>query len=323
VKNLRIIIWGYPLYSHTHSYIHAAFFKAFKFLGYETYWFDDLNFPVDFNFENCIFWTEGFADKNIPLRKSSIYYVHVAPNPMKYIEAGVKEFIDVRYNHLVHKDHVYEYSLNKSEIQKIGDCVYFQEKTSGFEQLINDYVNYEVPSYRKVYITWAANFLPHEFNYEDMYLPRQNKIYFSGTLSKKGRNENYSTMKGFIKAAKKSKIKFISNDPFANPLSEEEVVRRTQMSILGVDVRGPEHVRNGYVPCRVFKSISWGHLGMTNSPEVFRELEGNVIFNIDSAALFTDAMEKRTDHQFILNAMQYVQANHTYINRIRAILSII
>jgi hypothetical protein len=60
-----------------------------------------------------------------------------------------------------------------------------------------------VPSYRKVYITWATNFLPREFIYEDMYLPRQNEIYFSGTLSKKGRNENYSAMKGFIKAEKK------------------------------------------------------------------------------------------------------------------------
>ena len=38
---MKIVIWGYPLYSHTHSYIHAAFYKAFTHLGYETYWFHD------------------------------------------------------------------------------------------------------------------------------------------------------------------------------------------------------------------------------------------------------------------------------------------
>lgn len=319
----RVIIWGYPLHSHTHSYIHAAFFKAFQFLGYETHWFDDSNFPSDFNYENCIFWTEGFADKNIPLRKSSIYFVHVAPDPSKYINAGVKEFIDVRYNHLTHKDHVYEYYIDKSKTQKLSSCVYFEEKKIGTEQVTNDYVDYQITSYRKLYMTWAANYLPYEFNYDDIYIPRVNKIYFSGNLSKKGRNENYSNFKGFIKAAKKNKIKFISNDPFKNPLSEEEVIHRTQMSILGVDIRGPEHVRNGYVPCRVFKSISWGHLGLTNSPEVFRELEGHLILNTDSSALFSDAMAKRADYNFILNAMKYVQSNHTYINRIQAILSIL
>jgi deoxyribodipyrimidine photolyase len=165
--------------------------------------------------------------------------------------------------------------------------------------------------------------LPHEFNFGDIHLPRESKIYFSGMLSKKGRNENYSTFKGFIKAAKKNRIKFISNDPFLNPLSEEEVVRRTQASILGVDIRGPEHIRNGYVPCRVFKSISWGHLGMTNSPEVFRELEGNLILNTNSTDLFSDAMLRREDYSFILNAMKYVQSKHTYVNRIEAILSIL
>lgn len=319
----RIIIWGYPLHSHTHSYIHAAFFKAFQYLEYETFWFDDLNFPLDFNFENCIFWTEGFADKNIPLIKSSTYYVHVAPDPMKYIGAGVKEFIDVRYNHLVHKDHVYEYSIDKSKIQKLGNCVYFEEKQFGVETVVNDYVNYKCPSYRKIYVTWAANTLPHQFNFDDINKERENKIYFSGTLSKKGRNENYSTFKGFIKAAKKNRIKFISNDPFSNPLSEDEVVRRTQASILGVDIRGPEHIKNGYVPCRVFKSISWGHLGMTNSPEVLKELEGNLILNTNTTELFYDAMGKKDDQKFIVDAMKYVQANHTYLNRITSILSIL
>ena len=38
---MKIVIWGYPLHSHTHSYIHAAFYKAFTHLEYETYWFHD------------------------------------------------------------------------------------------------------------------------------------------------------------------------------------------------------------------------------------------------------------------------------------------
>jgi hypothetical protein len=63
---MKIIIWGYPLYSHTHSYIHDAFYKAFKYLNYETYWFDDNNYPKDFDWNDCLFWTA--------LKLSSIHF---------------------------------------------------------------------------------------------------------------------------------------------------------------------------------------------------------------------------------------------------------
>ena len=37
----QVVIWGYPLHSHTHSYIHNGFFRAFKHLGYKTLWLTD------------------------------------------------------------------------------------------------------------------------------------------------------------------------------------------------------------------------------------------------------------------------------------------
>ena len=100
-------------------------------------------------------------------------------------------------------------------------------------------------------------------------------------------------------------------------------MKRTKDSLLGVDIRGPEHLRNGYVPCRVFKSISWGHLGMTNSLEVFKELDGNCILEEDTARLFHSAMAKKEDFDFIRKSMIYVKENHTYVNRIKSIMSIV
>lgn len=320
---MKIIIWGYPLHSHTHSYIHAAFYKAFAHLGYETYWFHDGEYPDNFDWNDCVFWTEGFADKNIPLNKTSVYFVHVCPDPSKYINANVKRFIDVRYNHIWHKDHVYEYSLDKTKVDKVGPCCYFQKKTNRRVQVLNEHHQYWIEDYDKFYITWATNYLPDEFDLNDIHYPRENKIYFSGNISSYGRCENYSTFKPFIEECSKNNIEFIHNDPFSNPLSEEEVIMRTKKSILGVDIRGAEHIRNGYVPCRVFKSISWGHLGMTNSYEVFKELDGNCIYSPDTAIMYYDAIEKRSDYEFIRNSMLYVKENHTYINRIKSIMSIL
>jgi hypothetical protein len=320
---LKIIIWGYPLHSHTHSYVHAAFFKAFSFLGYETYWFHDEDYPKDFDWNNCLFWTEGFADKNIPLKKSSVYFVHVCPNPKKYLDAGVKKFVDVRYNHLIHKDHVYEYKLDKSKVEKVGPCCYYQKTKNNRTQVLNDYHKYWIEDYDKFYITWATNSLPDEFDFTDLDYPRENKIYFSGNISAHGRCENWSTIQPFVQECVNNGIEFIHNDPFQNPLSDEEVVLRTKKSILGVDIRGPEHIRNGYVPCRVFKSMSWGHLGMTNSEEVYKELEGHCIYQSNTSQLFYDSMDRKDDKKYIEDGMKYVQENHTYINRIKSIMSIL
>ena len=320
---MKIVIWGYPLHSHTHSYIHAAFYKAFTHMGYETYWFHDGDYPKDFDWNDCVFWTEGFADKNIPLNKTSTYFVHVCPNPRRYIDAGVKKFIDVRYNHLWHKDHCYEYTLDKSKVEKVGPCCYYQKATDRRVQVLNDYHGYWIDDYDKFYVTWATNILPEEFDFTDINFPRENKIYFSGNVSPSGRCENASKFAPFIDECKKNGVEWIQNDPFNNPLSEEEVISRTKKSILGVDIRGPEHIRNGYVPCRVFKSMSWGHLGTTNSPEVYKELEGHCILQEDTRQLFHDAMAKKDDLKFIEEGMKYVQEYHTYINRVNTIMSLV
>jgi len=34
-------------------------------------------------------------------------------------------------------------------------------------------------------------------------------------------------------------------------------------------------------------------------------------------------MEKRLDHEFIKNSMRYVQENHTFVNRVQSIMSLL
>lgn len=320
---MKIIIWGYPLHSHTHSYIHKGFYDAFKYLGYETYWFHDGDYPQDFDFSNCVFWTEGYADKNIPINDTSTYFVHVCPDPRKYIDAGVKKFIDVRTNNVWIHDHVYNFTLDKTKVEKLGPVCYYEKAKPIQYHVKNNYFDYEIKDFDKVYISWAATLFPNEFNPDDVYHPRKNIINFYGNLSGSGVCENLSTFSKFIQEAEKSGIAFMRNDPWSNPLDENIVIDGTKDSILGADVRGPEHLRNGYIPCRVMKSMSWGHLGMTNSPEVYKELEGHCILEEDPAKLFHLAMERRTDYEFIKKGMNYIKAEHTFLNRVNSIMKLI
>jgi hypothetical protein len=323
INNTKIIIWGYPLYSHTHSYIHSGFYEAFKYLEYETYWFHDNDYPKDFDFSNCIFWTEGYADKNIPLVPSSTYFVHVCPDPKKYLESNIGRFIDVRTNSIWINDHVYSYTMDKDNLEKLGPVCYFEKATDKMVRVKNNYHDYEIKDYDKLYISWATNYLPNQFNFDDIHHQRENVIYFCGNLSVSGVCENYSTFSKFIEESKRNGIPFIVNNPWSNPLSFDEVLKRTKTSILAADVRGPEHLKNGYIPCRVMKSMSYGHLGMTNSPEVYKELEGHCILEEDPAKLFHLAMEKRTDYDFIEQGMRFIKDNHTFVNRVESILKIV
>lgn len=321
MKYSKVIIWGYPLYSHTHSYVHEAYYRAFKHLGYDVYWFHDDNYPLDFDFANCLFIGEGFADKKIPINSTSCYLIMYCPSPIKY--QGAERYIDIRMAAVDFKDHIQEYSLNKNTATKIGSACYFVPKTLEKVKVKNDYVDYEISDYDKVYISWATNKLPDEFNEDDIYIPREPNVYYCGTISSSGICENYSNFLPFIEECRKNNIGFIHNDPWANPLSTVEVIRRTQESILGIDIRGPQHLKQKLLTCRVFKNISYGHLGLTNSEEIYKELDGNCVYCDDTAELFYGGMRNRENEKLILSGMKYVKENHTYINRVNSLLSIL
>lgn len=321
MKYSKVIIWGHPLYSHTHSYVHESYYKTFKYLGYDVYWFHDDDYPLDFDYNNCLFIGEGFADKNIPINETSCYYIMYCPSPIKYQNA--ERYVDVRMTAVNFKDHIQEYSVDKQNSIKLGPACYFVPKTNQKVRVVNDYVDYEMDDYDKVYISWATNLLPEEFDENDIYLDRENIIYYSGTISPSGVCENYSNFIPFIEVCRKNNINFVHNDPWSNPLTTEEVIARTKKSILGIDIRGPQHLKQGLLTCRVFKNISYGHLGLTNSSTVYEELDGNCILNTDTEQLFYDGMKNKENYSLIKNGMKFVKENHTYINRIHSLISIL
>lgn len=72
----KVVIWGHKLHSHTHSYIHQRFYRAFQYMKYIIYWFDDTDDVSNFDFSNTLFITEGQVDKNIPMRNDCYYMLH-------------------------------------------------------------------------------------------------------------------------------------------------------------------------------------------------------------------------------------------------------
>ena len=50
-KNFKkVVIWGLPLHSHTHSYIHDCFSKAFMSMGFDTIWVENTSEKINNSF---------------------------------------------------------------------------------------------------------------------------------------------------------------------------------------------------------------------------------------------------------------------------------
>ncbi len=88
------------------------------------------------------------------------------------------------------------------------------------------------------------------------------------------------------------------------------VVRRAR---LAPAVTGKWQVENDYLPCRVFKNVSYGALALTNVPK-FRELFGDAFVSFGSVSqIITDALAFTQDEYLeLVAAQQEVVKRYTY-----------
>lgn len=329
MKKPKIIVWGYDNNRHTQYYLHWGWYNTFKSLGYDTYWFSDENHPNQFDYSNCLFIAEGYADNNIPLHKTSTYFVNFLKNPLKYIDAGVR-IIDIRLNVNEINDYNYNYVLNDLNTIKIGNCAYYEEKSG--DSSLSDHHKKGIDGYESVYLSWATHLLPEEINLDDAHIKRENHIYWTGSISE----GNGKEMELFVKAVRQENIGFTHINPWSNPASWEDLKRLTQISIIAPDIRGsamrqivsgkPDNGANhkyiGYLPCRIFKNVSFGQLGITNSKAVYELFDGNVIYNDNEYDLFYDSMSQKDNIKMIKEQMLYVKENHTFVDRINSLMKI-
>ena len=327
-KFKKVIVWGYPLYSHTHSFVHYGWYKAFKSLGYETHWFNDNDYPKDFDYSESLFIGEGYADQNIPLLASSTYAIHMAHNPGKYVASGCR-LIDVRFNVFKTRDYTYNYSMVDASLAKIDDVTFYEEKAS--DRALSERLQKGVSGYEALYMIWATDMLPDEFNFEDVRIPRKRVVNHVGSVW----SANQKEFAEFRDSLVRYNVQLVAHDPWLRVTTNEVAKTLVQESFIAPDIRGSgatsgettseesNHLTNGYIPCRIFKNISYGQLGITNSPAVNNLMPEYVVFSSDVYRLIGCSIPYRENFKRMQDAMKYVQRHHTYVNRINSLLAVL
>ena len=96
-------------------------------------------------------------------------------------------------------------------------------------------------------------------------------------------------------------------------------------SYLNFDLRPQVHLNNGYVPCRIFKSLSYGSWIGTNSEKILNFFDGRITANSDLNELYlkTEEDSKNASIETLIDNRNYIKQHHTYINRVNSLLSVL
>ena len=296
----KVIVWGHKLSGNTYVYIQSSFFKAFQSLGYETYFFDDSDASklLNFNFENSLFITEDQAQNNIPLIKSSKYILHHV-NAEKYLKNDLSFINFSNYQKSCENGESPAHPGNS--VIKVDDCAFWDEKS------------------KTLYQPWATDLLPNEIDVNNFvrFDPTKKKIHYIGGIY----DHNRENMERFGRAAREHNIKFVTGKNIGIKRSHKLV----RNSYISVDIRGPWHIECGYLPCRVFKNISYGKFIGVNSENIHNILGDFVAYHPDASKLFDVTVDayRNMKQKTMQDAMQYVKDKHTYVNRIHNLLKLL
>lgn len=289
----KVIIWGHKLHSHTHSYIHYAFYRTFTHLGYDTLWLDNNDNVSSIDFSECLFLTAGGVDQLMPVRSDCRYILHnCAPERYKALFAQNACIILQVYSH----------DCLKRNEEKIDSCMYINRET------------------KTIYMPWATDLLPHEIDTIKSQMPsreKSNTIYWVGSVWD-GIHGNRNYINDFKTACRENNIMLQE----VAAVDQNQNIDLIGKSYMAPAIQGQWQCENGYIPCRIFKNISYGQMGITNSKTVYDLFEGKIIYYPDSYQLFYHAQEQlqHTTLQELYDLMDLVKNKHTYINRIDHIL---
>ncbi|HEY1778190.1 MAG TPA: hypothetical protein VGG41_18680 [Solirubrobacteraceae bacterium] len=305
----RVVIWGHPLHSHTHSYIHEGFARAFVSLGIETIWTADPQALAGLDLDGTLFITEGQVISGMPYDSRARYVVHNVD--ASWWRGGERSALVLQVYTNAPRER-FEAGLS---IERLDAYTYVERDDRGIVTL---------------YQPWASDLLPHEFDF-DVALPPvwpagemdglPASPYFAawvGTIGD-GVFGNRPQLSGFFEACESHGIDL---------LHRASVDRATHMcvvrsSLLAPAIVGAWQLERGYIPCRIFKNISYGRLGVTNSPHVQEIFESEVLCRGDGGDLFEVAIERARERALLREQMLEVQARHTYLNRIETILALL
>lgn len=286
---------------HTNTYFFEGFYKAAQFLNLDAFWIEnqeDLENIVD---EKTIVLCEGSHFPDLNKQLNCKYVLHSIPS---YWRERYLELSEIKQ--CLHLDLFKKKALKYS---KIDELTYFDEKEF------------------TLYQPWAGNLMPSEIMDIDYLKNIDYKFsYYIGLLYDDGSQKANALNRSLSESKKITQIKCVTG------ASHSTTKELTLKSSICLDIRYDHHLEIGYVPCRIFKTLSFGREIYVNSkyikdylkniPFVKYYKNGECLKNqYDKFCSMNTSMREALYKEKIFT-LNRIKEKHTFVNRLNNILRV-
>ncbi|MCL5798058.1 MAG: hypothetical protein M1366_04610 [Patescibacteria group bacterium] len=276
----KVVIWGLRSVNNTYRYIQGHFFETLRKLEYPVVWVDDeiKNGVVISNGDLVI--SANVGGNNLPIKKEIFYCLH-------NFDSG--------------------FYKNISDKRRIVIQVYTNDAEKGCEKW--DKVTFFDREKQILYQPWGTNLLPGEF-YEPVYRKRSPLAFFIGSIWDNLRHQgNIRKINELKKVLKNNNLTFIHLQGVPDWWNAFLV----RASRIAPAIAGEWQERANYLPCRVFKNVSYGQIAVTNVGKFHDLFKGFTIDGKDIEELIGNALLlKAKDYIELVYEQQKEVKKHTY-----------
>lgn len=320
-----VIVHGLATAHSTHKYIHESIYTTFKYIQkiyhrkIDVFWIDDSEKNKDIYKNNnnvfLIFSSPHYdTDNHLPIIDNAYYILHY--RKINYITKSTV----TKYDNLLRNNKAVKYiEFRKKNDNKeiINNTVFLYDKNDN---------SFEMP--------WATNLLPQEIDSKINYMKSLNKLpykyknsYFCGSIWYNNVNE--------IDQWKNICLKYNIKPEFVREKNEKNHQENIRNAYIAPAIQGKGHISSEdkfYVPCRIFKNISYGNIAVTNNIGVYNLFKDFlIIYDDDLEKLlvkYISYIDSLKDHnkfkkhkEDMVKIMTHVKEHHTYLSRIELLIS--
>ena len=335
----HLVVHGLKTRQHTHRYIHESIYNTFVYIADRcsersvtrphVIWCEDTQHskkiytPLIYNPESnyLIFSTPHLeTDKYLPILKNAYYIIH-------YRKGVVYSDVPItKYDYLLQTKRAVKYV----EFRYAPTNTYYHENNmTGVAAIDNTPLWFDTIT-NEAHLAWATNLMPEEIDINIKMIRESDKplfklqSYFCGSVWR----ANSADITKWIDTCKRLGIDSICERQKVESIHQQMV----RESFLSHAIQGESQRQSDikyYIPCRIFKNISYGAIPITNNIGVYNMLKDyRVIYDIDSDKLIEKALDRYKevidnyeDYKVEqIRVMEYIRDHHTFLNRISTII---
>lgn len=280
----KVIVWGFNKNdSDTFRHINETFYQTLKRLEIPCLWLEDKVKNKQYVEKGDLVIGVNVQSSHLPIETGAYYCLH-------NFDLTIAKKIDKKH---YLKLQVYTSSADTGT-KKLGIARRFDSK------------------HRILYQPWGTDLWPNNF-----YAPiRRKYLPFTFWVGSIWQNEFGQGNEQQINELRNSLLKHKILLLHPNNVSDKNNVTLTRISRIAPAVAGTWQVNNNYLPCRMFKNISYGQLGITNVPKFKEIFEDRLLYNADIHTLVEAALSI-TDRQwfdYLRYQQEVVRNEYTYVN---------